>query len=325
MNKKLMIVLYVAAGLALGGIGFSAYVLVAGIGRLNETRGRLDLMMREVGRYYDEKPFASAENIAAQKKKVADIEGAFSNLVAQLKQGQVAPSGTSPAIFMDMLAERRNKMEKTGREKGVVMPEGFAFGFDRYFVKGSALPDKSHVPRLNQQLTVVENLCGEFFKEKIRINAFAREEFEDPAGTTPSTPRSRHPRGAAVTTIANKFNPQTGIKAPGELWATMSFILDCSGTEKAVLNILNQLARSPMFVVVTSVKIDKEGQDVRTYVPPKGAETNASSVVSAPVGKGGKAPTREDRLVCGKSTMDPGSEVPVRAQIEMDVCMQWGE
>jgi hypothetical protein len=325
MKHKLAIGLYAAGAVALAGIGFSSYVLVMGIGRLNDTRKKLDATAREVGRYYDQKPFASDENIAAQKKNVLEIDGAFSNLVQQLKTGQVEPSGSSPAVFMDMLAERRNKLESAGRAKGVVMPSGFAFGFDRYFQRGSALPDKNNVPRLNQQLTMVESLCNELFKERIRINGLGREEFEE-GGSGPAAPSPGHRSrvaGAGGVQILNRANPQSGVKAPGELWAKMRFILDCSGKEQAILNVLNHLAKNPMFVVVTFVSIEKEGPDVRMYVPPKPAETNAAARAAAGAGRGDKPPTRSDRLLCGRNAGD--LEAPVHARIEMDVYMQWGE
>jgi hypothetical protein len=103
------------------------------------------------------------------------------------------------------------------------------------------------------------------------------------------------------------------------LFAKYHFVVDFSAKEAVLWQVLNRLAASEMFIVVTGVWIEKNKDDVR----PAPARPEAEAPEAAPAGRtapkaGDKAPEavtyRRERLVSG-----PQIEDPMSVRLELDV------
>ena len=297
--------LWLTIGIAL------AFVLLAAVGgrlffimkshqkekqELNGAKTRLDQL-------YQRAIFPSEANIALQKEKMADLIDEFNELNGLLTEDQVLPEEMEAAEFMtffeNTLRRIRNRL-KTGR---VAFPEKYTFGFEKY--AGGMLPVPMSIPRLVQQLKIIERICQILPDAAISELIFiSREEFE----TAVNKARAPAGRGRAPS-AAGAAKPVPSLD--GQLYSRQHFKISFQASEGSVLDLLNRLARLPMFTIVTWVEITNPR--IETSVNLSGWQQRAANASKNKAAGKEQADeiSRDKRIVLGREEL--------KVNLEMDV------
>jgi hypothetical protein len=304
-------------------LALTGFLLFRGMAELNRTQQELTAQRTELAGYYRKDPFPSPGNVTREAQNVELLNGWVQQLLETARKGQVESEERTPSSFVNLLGDRRNRLLAIADGTGMKLPsKDFAFGFERYFAAGSSLPAPEDVPRLTQQLRILDELCTVLFEEQVsELMAVEREEFE----SGPSAGAAR--RGAARLHAATPDSvAKAGVLGPDDLFAKLHFVLEFKAQEKALAAVLNRLAAHRLFVVVTALTIDKDMPDVRRARLPEGEEAAEVGERGSerPADEGGAADIagsstnvilpRSQRLISGLPV-----QAPMRVTMELDV------
>jgi len=261
---------------------------------LDETSGRLDQL-------YNRATFPSAANITRENESLKDLVDEYNELHDLLAADQVLPQEMEGAEFMTFLEKTLRRMRDRLQAGRVVFPEKYAFGFEDYW--GGKMPVSEAIPRLVQQLKIAENICGLLPDAAItELISFAREEFEKQAGFTERLQPGRQKKPVQP--------PAAGNAPAGEgLYTTQHFKMDFRAREGSVLDLLNRLARLPMFTVVTRLEIVNQRAEVAMgdAAPQAPSDKSKTAASSAPA----EEASRDKRICIGRED--------VEVKLEMDI------
>ena len=260
---------------------------------LNGSKSRLDGL-------YQRAVFPSAANIAREKEKLDDLIDEFNELRGWMAGEQVEQDPMEAAEFMTFFENTLRRIRERLQTGRVAFPDKYAFGFEKY--AGGMLPAPDDIPRLVQQVKITERLCQILPDAALsQLVSISRDEFESAADK--AAPAAARGRGPAAPAPAK--TPAAGGDA---LHSRQHFKLAFRATEGSVLDLLNRLARLPMFTVVTRVEITNPRKE--TSVGPGGWQQGAGKD-----GAAGKLPaeetSRDKRIVLGREELE--------AVLEMDV------
>jgi hypothetical protein len=224
--------------------------------------------------------------------------------------------------------DTRKELLDRAKTAGVSVPEGFAFGFGRH-MPGN-LPATPDVPRLTQQLRLVQALCETLYQARIsELRGIGREEFETGVGgaeegSAPAGRARERRRPDATAALANVPNPQAGLIPDRELFGRWHFVLHFTAKEAALRDVLNRLARGSLVIVVTRLELAGEefkpvqGTSRVPAAAPKSAGRDAGRSAERPAASEPAAEEtpqilpRDLRLACGR-------EGPMLVKLELDV------
>jgi len=310
-SRRKFLVIIVASILVLL-FGAAATILVRGFFQLQEVEQNLQSASETLTSLYAQNPFPSGGNLRLERENIKSIGEELMGLQMAMGVGQVEPVAQSPAKCITQFWETRNSLlARAG--SAVKVDKSFDFGFSRH-MKGD-LPSIQDVPRITQQLKILETLCGILYTSKIStLNGLARQEFESDAATGVA---SGKPGGAQASTrigtdiiVKNSVDATAGIIPPGELYGRWHFVLQFTTRESALMRVLNGFSSCPVFVVVTRMEIKGDEK----VFDRKEAEAIAAKSVEIREGVGSKeavAP-RDARVVCGRDAL-------VNVKMELDV------
>lgn len=298
----MVIVAGVFIGLLLVG---AVAILVRGFLQFSEVESALKETRAQMETLYGRKPFPSQGNLAREKENITAIQQDLEELQTTMAAGQVEPVGQSPAGFINQFFETQKELLAGARAAGVTVAKNYDFSFGRHM--GGNLPAPHDVPRLTQQLRIVELLCGVLYTARVsRLTGLARQEFEvDAPAAVVAKPAI--PGRAAEVELKNVNDPSAGLVPPGQLYGRWHFVMQFAGRESAVMNVLNGLAKSSVFTVVT--RLDIEGDEKlferkEVAVAAKAGE-EAVDAKAQPAAK-------DYRVVCGRDAL-------VNVKLELDV------
>ncbi len=206
-------------------------------------------------------PFPSIENVKMERNNVALMKGLLDDLIARLSKEQAKPLNIEPADFSPLLERTVNELgDKAGMAK-VVLPERFAFGFDRYFA--GALPRSEDIPRLTIQLEEIRRICMMMFESQIaEILSVKREEFEPHVGASGVAQagiwRGRRAPESREESPERRSEGASGHLLMGGLVARERFEVTFKSRESALWDLLDRLVRSGMFVVAVVPEMRNE-------------------------------------------------------------------
>ena len=320
--KKILIFVGIGAIAVL--VGLAGFLLYRGYRQFSRTSGTLRTSKMSLDSYYAKNPFPTDDNLKVERQNGETLDSWLDRLMSELREGQVEPRTIAPATFMTRFNRVQNDLMDVAKESGTDCPGDFAFSFERYALTGE-LPAPPDVPRLTQQLTMVEGLCRLLFSAGItELSSVERDVFETAQGEESSTatasPRTGR-RAGRVRPGKGLSRHDAGLFAKKALSARFHFTLKFTARESAVLPILNGLATHDMFAVVTSVSFTKKDPDVlqpdREQVAivketQEGVdqETDGDGVVKPPT----MAPSRSERIISGLER-----ETPMQVSLEVDV------
>jgi len=327
----------VSVACAIGAVMFLAagIVLYRGICRFNTAREDLEKVKRNLASYYEAPIFPSRENVVRELANAKQADAWFDELMATLRRGNVESDERSPSKFINVSETVRRRLTDEAKTAGTDLPsaaQAFAFGFDRYSGTGT-LPKPQDVPRLTEQLVIVNRICLVMFKNRVKaVTKIERDEFEDASeagqvtGGPEAAPRRRSSRRSAGRSGAagpdadmtpKSSRQQAGTIGENDLFARFHFALEFRAKASALVDLLNELSAHSMFVVVTSLSLSKPSPELVPEVvdpqagSPGGAgfgATRTAAVAAATPQLGPNYP------VCGIEM-----EIPMDIRLELDV------
>ena len=231
-------------------------VLVLGFMKFYEAETRLGQSTESLDSLYGRNPFPSRANLKLEQANIAEIQKALAGLEQAMAAGQAEPVNQSPAQYVPLFFKTREGLLAKARAAGIGVPENYHFGFGRHMA--GDLPSPKDVPRLSQQLKIIEALCTILYDAKIsRLEALSRQEFEGEVAPAPTPQKLGPGKGKATAAeLKNVADANAGLVMPGQMFGRWHFVLQFSGKESAVMNVLNGIARSPLFMVVTRLAVE---------------------------------------------------------------------
>lgn len=290
--SKIKIIVIGASVLVVSLLIFAGYKLYVGVTAFSEAEKTLQTSITRLNRYYAAKPFPSKDNIDKEAANLKTLNDWFYTLVEGIRKGQIQDNQEKrPSKFIDMLSEKQNeiKMLANNARPTVALLDDFALGFERY--SAGDLPDPQYVPRLTQQLIIMDTLCRILIDSGVQeIIKVQRETIElSETGVSAKYARTDKQSGKKTTksSLADEFkgnsvNIAAGTIQPGELFTKFSFRYLIKIDETSLVTLLNRIAASPLFAVTTGILIQKDENDV---VLPEG-KSDAEDTIHGKKAKG---------------------------------------
>lgn len=256
----------------------------------------LDAVTARLQQLYRRDPFPAAPNVHKEAENLKDVIDQYNELNEFLRTGQVNLQPMEAADFMQFLEKSLRKLRDRLQNARIKFPEKYAFGFDKY--DAGQLPASGDIPRLVQQLKIIEALCDILQEADIaELVAIERDHFEQAArGADASGGR----RGAP--------SPEAAASSPGgdKLVSSQHFKISVKARENTVIEMLNLLASRPMFMVVTRVEMTNPRQQYSA-----GGPVSAPAVAARAPGTPEPA-ARERQVILGREKLD--------VKLGLDVC-----
>ena len=261
MTVKRNILIIVGVIVALLLIGLCTVLLFRGISKLDEKEKELARKKTEHEIFYKNNPFPSKQNAEQEKKNVEVLEEAIGKLAGRLKADEVKVVPTTPSAFMSLLGSKRRELGGMADQNGAGLPANSAFGFERYCLPDSPLPPPAELPVLSQQLTIIEQVCGILFQGKVKeITKITRDELDRPGpGVVPAGGGNRPGGAGSASSSSRNAAAKTEDKPP---FTKLHFVFEFKAKERSILYVLNRIASSKIFMVVTGLKLEKEFPDI---------------------------------------------------------------
>lgn len=296
----------IAAGLGLMAILClaGAWVAFGAYSKAAKVKASLGGTLRQLQAIYNADPFPNVANRQAILADSAWVSDWVSSLGQELRSTPVGSTNNlSPSLFIDKLQGTTRALKALAQAEGTqVFPDGFAFGFDRYLGSASTMPKPEHVQRLAMQLAMMDALVRELLASHVSTVAhFEREAFDAGAPASAADEgvgRRRRPGPAPVA------GAPAAPAAAGGRYSRQHFNISFTAREKALVDVLNRLARMSLFAVVTDVSVNRMANGFQPP-PEKSLETDKAKAALLPPGQ---------RVVSGPE-MDP----VLRATIQVDV------
>ena len=261
--KKSRIILISCAAATAAAAAVCVVLAFLGFGKASEAAERADKAVAAVGKVYARNPFPSEENIDRAGTNALWRAEWTKKLALAIDEGAYPPArGVTPGAFSQMREKAIENMTKAapeGEDGKPVIPENFAFGFERY---SSGVPaEKAHVERLVRQLKAMEQLVGVIYKAGVVcFEAAGREVFEegtpDDDGFSGRTDRPTTVSGSTIT-----LPPLAAPKGAVPLQRDR-FALQFTAREGALTAILDDIDAMHPFAMVSSLSLEKVRPDV---------------------------------------------------------------
>lgn len=311
MNLRKNMVLLVGGGTAALLLLGTLVMLFRFQGGHREVSGQLESALSRLQQLNNRKPFPSPENIAAVEKVLDAQKSAATELQAALQRGKLTSESIEPAEFAPLLERVNKRIASRALESGVKLPDNFDFGFSRY--AAGELPAAAAIPRLVVQLKAVDAICSVLFQARAaELVSIDRMVFESDGEAAASedvvdVPQRRRQQvaGKVAATVAAKVPPA----ATNELYDVERVNVTFLARETAAWDALNALARLPLFVVVSDVRMENTlaaGGLLGKKTPP--AAVGGEQAVAAGMAR---YPSHEERVVAGRE--------PVRVSLVLDL------
>lgn len=330
------LILFAGGGTATLLAAVMAVLLCLRISSVSDAANREKSAMNRLrSKYQNSNPFPTEENVGRIADKARDADGRVRTLREALDAGAVDGKDMSPQMF----GREREEVIKSLVKDSPVADDGEAmvssdcsFGFGRYDSGEQA--DRKNVPRLIRQLRLMDSLVRMFYDSGVlRIEAVGRQEFEkglskDSGSDDDSRPRHRHgssrggsSRGAAargsseIKVPVDKYTGECGVPVVRE-----RFAFEFTTRQKGLVAVLNALSSFTPYATISSLSIEKTGEDVVFPDEVENKDKTSSkrkseeqAEAAAPNLREKPAP-RTARLVSG-----PLRETPVRVSMTVDI------
>ncbi len=284
-KKYPVLSLSLLAAVLLAGAGAG---LVRSLRQYSRQIAELEGMTARFARLDRRVPYPSEDNVAREGERLKDLIDRYNELNEALRAEQIEPQAMEAADFLQFLEKTLRELRTQFQSSRIGFPERYAFGFDRY--AGGQLPAPADIPRLVQQLKLVERICGDLRAAGItELVAIEREAIEE---LNPQAEESagRGGRGGVPPVEGAPPEPEW----IGGLFSISPFTVRFQAKEPAVMALLNRLASQPMFVRVTSLELVNPRQDFNL---------SAAGAPSAPAAAGDAAAAQERAIMLGREEL----------------------
>lgn len=229
-----------AAVVVLGGLGFLLSQSMAEYGMQKEN---LESRISELHRLQNASPYPSTENLEATKASTTELKSSLVALETQIRTAlPEVPSDVTPQQFQDNLRTAVSAVVEKAAEEKVGLPEDFYLGFDGFRAN---LPAPNQAPLLARQLEVNSWLVNTLIESGVaRIDALIRNPLPVEASQTPAS-----------------TEPTMEIPAPGDILIPNSIVLTITGDQARIRRALNDLMKSPQFMIVRALEMVNSAQE----------------------------------------------------------------
>ena len=334
--KKNQLILAIGGGVSAVLVLGSAALMFAGLSSAEAARKDRDKAFSELSRLYQADPFPSSANVDAARENLENARGWIEALDGSLTVGTndwakgINLRRASPGEFSSLREETIQSLfdaAPVGEDGAKIIPDSFAFGFDRY---ASGEPAQAtHVVRLLRQLRLTDQLVRQLYAAgPQRIDAVGRIVFEAGAAASGSGGdeggMSRRERrlaraggGARDSSLVVPAPPPSQGPVPSDV---ERFGFRFLAREKAVIDFLDAIDAMTPYACVSGLSMEKAGEDVvfageeSDKEGRRGKEGEEEAPAPDPRGGPPKPPPRASRMVSG-----PLREAPVLATVFVDV------
>ena len=321
MKLRSNMVLVVGGGISLVLLVIALVVLLKFRGTYERVNAELQDNTVRLNTLKQRDPFPSMENVSVVQTNREQLDNFFAEIYERLSKDQIEPRQLESAEFPLLLEKTIQKLIKHASEVNIPLPQRFAFGFDRYAM--GALPQANDIPRLVVQLKMIEELCGMLYKSKVSdVSTLTREVFEqggavETSGSDEQVRGGRRRGGAAAQDAVQGQKSGAVQQDESGLFIRERFTLNFRCKDSVVWEVLNEMARSRLFIVVARVELNNIVQDpkklasVKTVVQPSTA-VSATPGATGLAGKGAVTPaSRDERIVAGRELVNVSLTIDV--------------
>lgn len=262
--------------------------------------------------YTQSNPFPSAESINLVKSNESVYAAWKAQALAVAARGDCPPPPSSlvPTVFKRIVDDQVRAMQKLpGGVGGRICADKFWFGFDQYLGDAGKTPEQQELPKLYAQFVTITNVVDIFRSSGVLgIRKIERVETQDEEAEAPArgSQRNRSGKGKAAQDEAAEAAPKR-----------YDFNLEYSVRASAFVKVLNGLAKSPRFYVVSNFSFEQEGESLKARLDRSGspAAGGASSR-----GRRGRDRDREKKDVVESGVVtNPETDAPILVRMKLSV------
>ncbi|MBO7687103.1 MAG: Amuc_1100 family pilus-like protein [Kiritimatiellae bacterium] len=305
---------FALCALALGWFLYSAYAdhQAALEGDAEEGIKGLNDAKAEHARYHSQSdPFPSTEAIAAVKANKEAYSSWKTNALDLAARGDCPPppDGLERTVFKQNLYEQVTKMQNLpGGVVGRICASTFQFGFEQYLGEAGGTPEQKDLPKLYAQLTTITNVVDLFAKSGVlEVRAFERLENKDEAEENNSRNAKNRSKGGKKSA-----KDEVG-EAPKRYDYRIEYAVRASGFVK----VLNGLAKSPRFYVVSEFGFEHEGDSLKARLD---RVATASTTGEPSHGRRGRGREKKEQEVADNGFVtNPETDSPILVRMKLSV------
>ena len=303
--------------LALGWFFYSAYAdhQAALDGDEEEGTKGLNAAKEENNRYYAQSnPFPSAGAIASVKSNEAAYAAWKTGSIKLASKGDCPPSppGLAPTVFKNTLYEQVTKMQKLpGGVVGRICASTFQFGFDKYLGEAGGTPEQKDIPKLHAQLATITNVVDLFAKSGVlEVRAFERLESQEEAedgNARNAKGRNKGGKGKSEKEEATSEEPQR-----------YDFRLEYTVRASGFVKVLNGLAKSPRFYIVSDFGFEHAGESLKARFDRMSSGSISGETSSRSRRRRGQEKKEQENAESGFVT-NPETDSPILVRMKLSV------
>lgn len=324
INRQKGVIIGMSVVLGVACLGISILFFKA-LSTSREAAQQRDSAYEQLKSLYQAKVFPKDENIKRIKDDKKELEDWESNVSNFLAKASIRADDLTPVRFKQALQKTVQTLasKKSPLLLKSYVVEGFKFGFDRYLGDSDSLPQTADVPKLAQQLQIIQAVVTELYEANIiKLTSVEREVFE--ADATEKTARAGRPtRPSAAASRPGQRNPVTpGPVASDGLSPVLSSLLTrqrltfgFQSKPSALMNALNRLAAMDAFAVISSVEFTKAGDSIGAAEERKKSTVKSSDEAK----KSGSAATAVAEIMRDRLVTDPEREPPLDVIVSVDI------
>lgn len=268
MNFRKNILLLTGGGVCLALLAGALVMLFKYRDEYTRVATDLESSQQRLEQLHRQDPFPSKENVAQVRKNHEVLEQFFDSLVEDLQAAQVEPEDMEPVQFRQLLESTTAQVRQEAGD-AIKLAGDYSLGFDVY--QKGALPKPKHIQRLVVQTKTISALCRLLFKAGIsELTSISRDQFDLEERQVAEQPQTIDRRAALLqrrgAAARRRGAPAPSPReAPGRhaeeddgLFEKETIELGFIAREEAVWNVLNELAKTKLFAVVTEVQMMNE-------------------------------------------------------------------
>ncbi len=317
MNFKKHMLLVAGGGAAAVLFVIALIFLIKSSGHYSQVTDSLDKSERELERLQNRDPFPSADNIDLENENSAVLRDQYLDLRQRLSTFQFNLQSMEPAQFSELYGNTRRELLQEALEAGIIVPDNFTFGFDRY-AQGSP-PASDHVERLNVQLQMVEALCELIYETDVmEIQNIKRTVFEtsqnENRDESQRTDRRRSVRGRAPAgDDAGQKESLEAFVDDQQIFTAESFTIELKTRESALWDLMNKVAASPLLISFNDVHINngKQKQNYSKKLTPEQPAPAADVRLQEKPAVKPPPLSREERVIAGREDLQVTLDVNI--------------
>jgi hypothetical protein len=237
-------------------LGGTALVVMES-GKLSKSKQLVDNADSQINSLLNANPAPTDDNVKAAQKNAEELIAQLRSIRENLQRGSRLTvssdgvrvmSGLQKYIshYRQEVADRRNEK---GEPDPIIVPNDFAFGFEKYREQTTISDDSAIVPELDKQRQILSYILNQLIAaEPIGIQSVERESL------------------GVVTEkgdTAFKINPAISARVPDAI-DTLAFRITFTGYTPTLRKFLNNLERFDLPVVVRSVDVDRLETSTKT-------------------------------------------------------------